>query len=75
MLRIQLASLGNEFVVHVGTESLPVAGSVESGWAIAAGEMLALSVSSGGAASYRYRTLDELLFALINLSLAPDAEA
>lgn len=76
MLRTQLANLGNEFVVHVGTESLPVEGSAESGWAIiAAREMLAFSASEDGGVDYRYETLDELLFALINLSLVSDAEA
>lgn len=74
MLRTRLASLGNEFVVHIGSEELPVAGSVEAGWAIA-GELRALPAADGGVASYRYGTLDELLFALLNLSLATDAEA
>lgn len=74
MLRSQLASLGNDFVVHVGSESLPIAGSVEAGWSIATDEMLALS-AIGGAGDYRYGTLDELLFALINLSLVSDGEA
>jgi len=75
MLRTQLAKLGNEFVVHVGSESLPIAGSIESGWSIAAGDVLALTSSTGGRGDYRYGTLDELLFALINLSLVSDAEA
>lgn len=58
--------MGNEFVVQVGAESISVSGSLDAGWAIAA---------DGCADVYRYRSLDELVFALINLSVAQDGQA
>jgi hypothetical protein len=54
--------------VQVGKESLPVLGNMRSGWTIGAD-------SSPDVSSYRYTSLDELLFALINLSVATDGIA
>lgn len=47
-------------LVRVGPELYPVWGNDEQGWCI----------ESDLVARYRYRSLDELLFALVNLSLA-----
>jgi hypothetical protein len=51
-----------QFSVRIGQESIHVTGSQVSGWSVAAGE------------DYRYATLEELVFALINLSLALDTD-
>lgn len=49
-----------EFSVRIGHESIHVTGDQAAGWSVVTGE------------SYRYATLEELVFALINLSLALD---
>lgn len=67
MLRRQLALMGDEFVVHVGDEAILVAGNRLRGWRIAHDESL------GDA--YRYDSLDELAFALINFSVAGEGVA
>jgi hypothetical protein len=68
MTRSDLTTSTGEFVVQVGKESLPVLGNMRSGWPIGAD-------SSPDVSSYRYTSLDELLFALINLSVATDGIA
>jgi hypothetical protein len=69
------ASRGS-FVVSVGAESLAVFGSEADGWAIAIEEQPAdRSRRREGVRPYRYEGLDELLFALINLSVTPVGEA
>jgi hypothetical protein len=67
MFRTQLASMGNAFTVRIAGATLPVSGSSEAGWDIA----FEHEVSQ----SYRYGTLDELAFVLINLSVADDGSA
>ncbi len=62
MVHAQLAALGPEFNVRVGEDSLEVKGSVELGWEVLQGDV-------AGPCPYRYETLDELAFVLINLSL------
>jgi len=66
MVRSRVSAMGSDFVVQVGTESISVSGSLDAGWAVAA---------EGLGDSYRYRSLDELVFALINLSVARDGQA
>lgn len=51
-----------EFSVRIGHESISVSGSQGAGWSVFAGE------------DYRYATLEELVFVLINLSLALETE-
>jgi len=67
MIRTQLASMGNAFTVRISGATLPVSGSFEAGWDVA----FEHEVSP----SYRYGTLDELAFVLINLSVADDGTA
>ncbi|MDX2166628.1 MAG: hypothetical protein SF182_06175 [Deltaproteobacteria bacterium] len=63
MVHRQLAKLGPEFSVRVGDESIAIRGTMELGWTV--------SHSDGApAVAYRYATIDELAFVLINLSLA-----
>ena len=52
-------------LVRVGPELYPVWGDDEHGWC----------VESNLVARFRYRSLDELLFALVNLSLAEGGSA
>jgi hypothetical protein len=63
MVHTQLAKLGPEFSVRVGDESIAIRGTMECGWTVAYGDGCA-------AVAYRYATIDELAFVLINLSLA-----
>lgn len=51
-----------QFSVRIGQESIHVTGSPVAGWSVASGE------------DYRYASLEELVFALINLSLALDTD-
>lgn len=57
------------FVVKVGGESLSVYGSIAAGWIVGPLD------GDTTAAPFRYRTLDELMFALINLSSTADGNA
>jgi hypothetical protein len=66
MIRSRAVAVGSEFVVQVGAESISVTGSLDAGWSVA---------MEGAADVYRYRSLDELVFALINLSVARDGQA
>lgn len=70
MVHAQLTALGPEFSVRVGDESIAIHGTIERGWFVgrhAEGD-------DAAPATYRYATIDELAFALINLSLALGAE-
>lgn len=62
MVHTQLAALGPEFNVRVGEDSIEVKGNVALGWEV-------LHAGDAGRCPYRYETLDELAFVLINLSL------
>lgn len=66
MVRSCVSATGSEFVVQVGSESISVSGSLDAGWAVG---------TEGTGDAYRYRSLDELVFALINLSVARDGQA
>ncbi|MEO8605461.1 MAG: hypothetical protein ABI629_23025 [bacterium] len=62
MVHQQLAKLGPEFAVKIGEESIAVKGSMELGWVV-------LHAGDSDHSPYRYATVDELAFVLINLSL------
>lgn len=66
MVHAQLTALGPEFSVRVGDESIAIHGTMERGWFVGRDEAAPIT--------YRYATIDELAFALINLSLALGAE-
>lgn len=57
------------FVVQVGTESFPIHGSAHDGWQ--------LTTTAPGAlpGPYRYTSIDEVIFVLINFSVATDGRA
>ncbi len=57
-------------LLQVGTEVFPVYGDETSGWSMSAEDFAA-----GVPAPYRYRTLDELFFALVNLNVADEGQA
>ena len=67
MIRNQLAAMGNAFTVRIAGATLPVSGSSQAGWGVTYGD--------DPPTSYRYGTLDELAFALINLSIVDDGTA
>jgi hypothetical protein len=56
------------FVVRIGTDLFPVRGSAQAGWNMAA-------PGEGTSQSCWYASLDELVFVLINLSIATDGSA
>jgi len=67
-IRSQLQSMGNAFTVRIAGATLPVFGSTKNGWDISFAD-------DQRPTRYRYGNLDELAFALINLSVANDGNA
>jgi len=61
-------NLPREFVVEIGETTFRIYGSVEAGWSL---DQLDIEVAS----PYRYTTLDELMFALLNCALHADGSA
>ena len=60
----------NVRLLHVGSEVFPVYGSDQAGWALQAGEIFPETP-----APYRYGSLDEIFFALVNLNVSPEGRA
>ena len=58
-----------QFVVQVGTESFPIHGSAQAGW------LLTTTAPGAAPGPYRYDSIDELIFVLINFSVASDGRA
>ena len=56
------------FVIQIGTDKFPVNGNARDGWNVAA-------TGEGVVHSCWYESLDELIFVLINFSVAGDATA
>ena len=61
---------GDACFLQVGTEVYPVYGSADQGWSVERSDAVEQSL-----AGYRYRSLDELFFALVNFSFCPVGEA
>lgn len=61
---------GDACLLQVGQEVYPVYGSVEQGWSVER-----LDVARRELAGFRYRSLEEIFFALINFSLCPVGKA
>ncbi len=57
-------------LMQVGLEVFPVYGDEASGWSVDA-----VDLSPDHPHAYRYRSLDELFFALVNLNLSPEGQA
>ncbi len=57
-------------LLKIGLEVFPVYGDENSGWSVDAGDLYPQIPSW-----YRYRSLDELFFALVNLNISPEGQA
>ena len=67
-LRLQQAEKG--FLLNVGTEVYPVYGSDQRGWTLDSGDLHAEV-----ATQFRYQTLEELFFVIVNFSIATHGRA
>jgi hypothetical protein len=56
--------------MKVGIEVFPVYGDESSGWSVDP-----VDLAPGQPAVFRYNSLDELFFALVNLNLSPEGQA
>ncbi|MGD0947701.1 MAG: hypothetical protein ABSA52_09735 [Candidatus Binatia bacterium] len=57
-------------LLQVGLEVFPVYGDEKTGWSVDAGDCYPQMPSW-----FRYRSLDELFFALVNLNISPEGQA
>jgi hypothetical protein len=57
-------------LLKIGLEVFPVYGNEKSGWSVDAGDLYPQIP-----VWYRYRSLDELFFALVNLNISPEGQA
>lgn len=57
-------------LLQVGLEMVPVYGDEQSGWSLDQGGVEGLVPSA-----FRYRSLDEVFFALVNLNLSSEGNA
>ena len=57
-------------LVKIGMEVFPVYGDDEAGWSVNPGDIYPLIPIRD-----RYRSLDELFFALVNLNVGPEGQA
>jgi hypothetical protein len=55
--------------VQIGAEVFPVYGDEKTGWSLDLGDLCSQMPK------YRYRSFDELFFALVNLKVAPEGQA
>lgn len=60
----------NVRLLHIGADVLPVCGDEEVGWGVYQGDLY-----PDRPAGYRYRSLDELFFVLVNLHLTKCGQA
>jgi len=56
-------------LVKIGAEVFPVYGDEKTGWSLDLGDLYPQMPK------YRYRSFDELFFALVNLNVAPEGQA
>jgi hypothetical protein len=57
-------------LIQIGVEVVPVYGDQDSGWSLDAGDL-----SPQQQCTYRYSSLDELIFALLNFNASPEGRA
>ena len=57
-------------LLQVGLEVFPVYGDEKTGWSVDAGDCYPQMPPR-----FRYRSLDELFFALVNLNISPEGQA
>ena len=60
----------NAQLIKVGLEVFPVYGDEASGWSLDP-----VDLAPNKPKAFRYRSLDELFFALVNLNLSPEGQA
>lgn len=60
----------NTQLLKIGLEVFPVYGDEKSGWSVDAGDLYPQIP-----VWFRYRSLDELFFALVNLNISPEGQA
>src|SRR3972149_4954736 len=60
----------NAQLMKIGLEVFPVYGDDTSGWSVDP-----VDLAPGQHNAYRYRSIDELFFALVNLNLSPEGQA
>lgn len=60
----------NARLLKIGLEVFPVYGDEKSGWSVDPSDLYPRIPDW-----YRYRSLDELFFALVNLNLSPEGQA
>ena len=60
----------NARLLKIGVEVFPVYGDEKSGWSVDPGDLYPQMP-----AWFRYASLDELFFALVNLNCSPEGEA
>ena len=60
----------NTQLLKIGVEVFPVYGDESSGWSVDAGDLYPQIPRW-----YRYRSIDELFFALVNLNISPEGQA
>jgi hypothetical protein len=66
----QLQKVEKGFLLNVGTEVYPVYGSDQLGWTLDSGDLHA-----DVGAQFRYQTLEELFFVIVNFSIATNGRA
>ena len=57
-------------LLRVGAEVVPVYGDDESGWSVDPGDLYPQTP-----VAYRFRSVDELFFALVNMKVCPEGKA
>jgi hypothetical protein len=70
MTRICSTVADNRCLLQVGLEVFPIYGSEKHGWSIDQGDLSPLTPRE-----FRYRSLDELFFALVNFNVASEGRA
>lgn len=60
----------NATLLKIGLEVFPVYGDEKSGWSVDPGDLYPRMPTW-----FRYRSLDELFFALVNLNVSPEGQA
>jgi hypothetical protein len=68
--RDEFGGVERGFLLQIGSEIYPVYGNDQAGWSIDAGDLGAYT-----ATPLRYRSLEELFFALVNFMVAPIGRA
>lgn len=69
-LPARLQALDKGFLLNVGNEVYPVYGSDQLGWTLDSGDL-----HSEVATQFRYQSLDELFFVIVNFSISNNGTA